>query len=180
MRITLTVFGGLLVLAYAGYGAYLMNVGEVVAASGLPLEQTIIEMEHAGQPYTPIPGFLFAGFGVLLAAAWTTMTIAFRSRLSGWFALSILGAILAAGAVAYFYTSFANMNSVGDTFFEWDSEAAFALASRQYLVSGLGALVSVAACIVGAVQAARRHSASPTPTPGSASVGPIPAGGAAN
>lgn len=159
-RIMMTALGTLAVLVYAAYGAFLMNEGEVVAASERPLQETIAAMEAAGQPYTPVPGIIFAALGAGLAIGWAVLTLAPRVRLSGWFSLSILGAILACGAVAYFFTSFANMNSVGDTFADWNADAAFALAVPLYLASGIAALASIVALTVGVVQAVRRRPSS--------------------
>lgn len=177
MRAPLAVFGAILVIAYAIIGLLLMTNWEVAAASGVPIDSTISEMNRAGQPYSPIPGILFAVFGAVLAIVWAWLNIGPMSRFSGWFSLAILGAIIACGTPAYFFASFGNMNSVGDTFADWNEGAAFALVSPLYVASGIAALVAVASLIIGAVQLARTR---PT-RPGTASTGQLgsaPTGGA--
>lgn len=157
MRVLLTVLGASAIVAYAITGALFANDAEVAAASGLPLDRTIADMAAAGQPYSPAPGIVFAVIGVLLAAAWAFATLLRRTRLAPADAVALWGGILALGAPAYFMTSFGNLMSVGDTYVRWNQEAAFALASRLYLVSGAALVVAVGALVVIAVGAARRR-----------------------
>lgn len=159
MRIAMTLLGAGLILVYAILGALLMNVWAVTAASELPLDVTIAEMNAAEQPYSPLPGIMFASLGGALAVAWGFIALKLRARVSGWAALTMQTWIIACGAPAYFYFSFSNMNSVGDTFFDWNAEAAFALEAPLYLVSGIAALVAVATLVMAVIELALRKPA---------------------
>ncbi|MEZ5160812.1 MAG: hypothetical protein R2709_08810 [Marmoricola sp.] len=122
MRKLAVTLGAGVILAYAALGALLMSRWELEAASGLPIKDTVAAMAADEQSYSVIPGVVFAVIGGLLAIAWLRIP-----RLAG----SLVGsaALWAAintrsGAPAYFFASFGNMNSVGDTFYDWDSQAA--------------------------------------------------------
>lgn len=149
----LTVGGALLIVSYAVVGALVMNIWAVVAASGLPLPDTISAMSAANQPYTTIAGILFATLGIVLAVAWATVRFS-RAQVPGWASLASWSVILAAGAVAYFFASFANLNSVGDTFMEWNAAAAWQWERPLYVISGLALIVAVTAFVVGIVRSA--------------------------
>ncbi|MFN8106880.1 MAG: hypothetical protein U0R21_03730 [Nocardioidaceae bacterium] len=138
-----------MILAYAVLGAILMTKWELEAASGLPIKDTVAALAAADQEYSVIPGVVFASFGALFALAWAVATLISTSLISGWFSAALWAAIVALGAPAYFFASFANMNSVGDTFYDWDSQAAFALVSPLYLLSGVAALLAVVALVMG-------------------------------
>lgn len=153
MRTLLSVLGVSAIVSYAVLGAMLMNDWAVVAASGAPLGTTIADMDAAGQPYSIVPGIGFAAAGVLLALAWGAMTVRPNStrpggRMSSRASTALWGGILALGAPAYFFASFGNLNSVGDTYVDWNSEAAFALEAPLYVVSGIAFLVAVVASIM--------------------------------
>ncbi|MFV0429737.1 MAG: hypothetical protein ACK5KO_09975 [Arachnia sp.] len=72
--------------------------------------------------------------------------------------------ILMLGAPACFFASFGNLNSVGDTFADWSSEATLALEMPLYLVSCLAALVGLAALGTGFLTSRTRRPA-PGTTP---------------
>lgn len=153
MRILITALGSIVILAYAVLGALLMTRWELTAASGLSIEETVAEMQAAGQPYSLVAAVFFAICGMLLSLAWAVITLAPAIPFTGWFSAAVWGAILALGAPAYFFASFGNMMSVGDTLFsDWNPDAAFALVAPLYLLSGLGALIAVAAFIIGLVR----------------------------
>lgn len=154
MRLLLTVLGVAAILAYAICGALLMNDWAVAAASGEPLRETIAAMDAAGQTYSVVPGIAFAVVGGVLAVAWAVVTL--RASLPGWASFAIWAGILAVGAIAYFFASFGNMNSVGDTYFEWHADAAFALQAPLYLVSAAAAITAPTAVLVRAIAAAGR------------------------
>lgn len=160
MRPAFTILGAFGIAAYAAFGATLMNAWAVVAASGLPLDATIAEMARADENYSAIPGFVYGASGILLALGWAALTLISRVRLPWWASLAIWAAIVTFGAFAYYFFSLGNMMSVGDTFYDWNSEAAWALEMPLYLVSGIAFLVSVGALITGIIQgvtAKRRH-----------------------
>ena len=140
-----------------------MTNGEITAASGVSLAESIAEMQAAGQPYSVVPGVVFAVAGGLLAIAWAAATLAPALSPSGWSALAVWAAILAFGAPAYFFASFGNMNAVGDTFYEWNAEAAFRLVVPLYLTSAVAALVAVIALATGAARSRSREPASGSP-----------------
>lgn len=160
MRIAFTALGSVLIVVYAILGAMLMNAWSVAASSGLPLDTTIAEMRAAGQPYSPVPGFVFAGLGVLLAFAWAALTLHPRVRLTAWGSLVVWGGVVALGAPAYFLASFGNMNSVGDAFLEGNADAAFALERPLYLASW-GAFVLAVGALVALIASAARRSTRP-------------------
>lgn len=153
MRLIITILGALAIVTYAVLGALLMNDWAVAAASEMPLDAAIDEMNAANQPYSVAPGIVFATVGTLLAVAWGVLVMIRKLRISAWAALSIWAAIITLGAPAYFAASFGNLNSVGDTFYEWNSGAAFALEVPLYLTSGVAALLTVVAVIMAVVQA---------------------------
>ncbi|MFI8411432.1 hypothetical protein ACIGB6_02915 [Paeniglutamicibacter gangotriensis] len=143
MRKLLTLLGSGAILIYSLLGATLMNDWAVVAASGMPLETTIADMDAAGQTYTTIPGLVFAAMGILLALVWGVTTLFCRNVLPNRVAVSLWAGIVTLGAPAFFFTAFANLNSVGDTYSDWNAEAAFALESPLYMASGVAFLVVV-------------------------------------
>lgn len=161
MRILFTLLGMVAIIVYSLLGATLMNDWAVIAASEMPLETTIADMDAAGQTYTTIPGFVFAVMGILLALAWGVTTLFCRSALPNWAAVSLWAVIVTLGAPAYFFTSFANLNSVGDTYFDWNAEAAFALEIPLYMLSGLAFLVVVAMMVTAVNKATARKKTSP-------------------
>lgn len=148
MRILLTLLGIVAIVAYSVLGAFLMNDWAVVAASGMPLDTTIADMKAADQQYSTIPGLVFAALGILIALVWGAITMWCRAILPGWASLALWAGILAFGAPAYFFTSFANLNSVGDTYADWNSGAAFTLEVPLYAISGFAFLIAVGALTV--------------------------------
>lgn len=157
MRIATSLLGASLIIFYSVMGALLMNDWAVAAASGLSIEATVAEMTAANQTYSVIPGIVFASIGGVLAATWMAMALSPRLNLSGWGKLSLWAAIITLGAPAFFFASFGNMNSVGDTFYDWNAEAAFALEMPLYLASGIALIVSISACILAAFRASSRR-----------------------
>lgn len=153
MRILLTLLGIVAVIVYALLGATLMNDWAVVAASERPLETTIADMHAGGQNYSTIPGFVFAALGLSFGLLWGVTTLFRPSALPNWAAVSLLAGIITLGAPAYFFMSFGNLNSVGDTYFDWNSEAAFALVAPLYIASGLAFLVVVALMVTAVIKA---------------------------
>ena len=111
MRVLLTLLGIVAIIVYSFLGATLMNDWAVVAASNMPLETTFADMNAAGQTYTTIPGFVFAAMGTLLALAWGVTTFFRRTALPNRATVSLWAGIVTLGAPAYFFTSFANLNS---------------------------------------------------------------------
>jgi hypothetical protein len=150
LRYLFVSVGVIIVVGYGVVGALLMNEWAVVAASGVPLEETIAAMDAAGQPYSTVPGLVFVLVGALLAVVWAILTSALSVDVTS-VAISVAAwaAIIAFGAPAFFFASFSNMNSVGDTFFDWDAEAAFALEVPLYLVSATSVLVGIVALLIG-------------------------------
>jgi hypothetical protein len=161
MRVLLTLLGIVAIIVYSLLGATLMNDWALVAASKMPLETTIADMDAAGQTYTTIPGFVFASMGTLLALAWGLTTLFRRTALPHWATVSLWAGIVTLGAPAYFFTSFANLNSVGDTYFDWNAEAAFALEAPLYMTSGIAFLVIVTMMVTAATKATARKKTSP-------------------
>ncbi|WP_038470234.1 hypothetical protein [Arthrobacter sp. PAMC 25486] len=161
MRKLLTLLGIVAIIVYSILGATLMNDWAVVAASGMPLETTIADMDAAGQAYTTTPGFVFAGLGILLALAWAAMTLVRHTSLPNWAATSLWAGIIVLGAPAYFFTSFANLNSVGDTYYEWNAEAASALEAPLYMASGIALLIVIALSVTAVFKATARKKPSP-------------------
>lgn len=156
MRVLLTLLGIVAIIVYSLLGATLMNDWAVVAASEMPLETTIADMDAAGQGYSTIPGFTFAAMGILLALTWGGTTLLRRTSLPIWATVSLWAGIIALGAPAYFFTSFANLNSVGDTYVDWNAEEAFALEAPLYLASVIAFLIAVAMLTVPMIRAAAR------------------------
>ncbi|WP_343317381.1 hypothetical protein AAFM46_08350 [Arthrobacter sp. TMP15] len=138
-----------------------MNDWAVVAASEMPLETTIADLHAAGQNYSTIPGFVFAALGSLLGLLWGVTTLSRRTVLPNWAAVSLWAGIITLGAPAYFFLSFANLNSVGDTYFDWNSEAAFALETGLYMASGLAFLAVFATMMTVVIKATARTKPSP-------------------
>jgi len=149
MRVLLVCLGATAIFAYSVLGALLMTRWELEAASGVSFDETVARMEAADEAKSDVPGICFAIFGVILSIAWVAASVNPRLRLPGWFSLSAWGAIVAFGAPAYFFLSFGNMNSVGDTFYDWNASAAFALVSPLYVLSGVGVIIAVTALIIG-------------------------------
>lgn len=149
MQGVLIALGTAFMVAYAVIGGLMMTRWELEAASGVSFEETMARMRSADEAASAVPGFVFAALGVLLALAWALMASVRRAQFSGWFLLVAWGGLVALGAPAYFVASFGNMMSVGDTFYDWNSEAAFALVSPLYVASGLGAIVAVVAFMMG-------------------------------
>ena len=139
----IVALGLIIIVAYSLTGAMLMNVWAVEAASGEPLDQTISAMEAAGQPYTPIFGFVYAGFGASLGIAWAYLSLRFGRQAPGWALGALWAGIVMMGAPAYFAGSFGNLMSVGDTYFDWNSDAAWARESLLYLVSGIAVVFGI-------------------------------------
>lgn len=140
MKKALVTLGLITICGYAVTGLMLMNNWAVVAGSQLELDETIKAMNAADQDYNILNGMVFAALGLLLAGIWAWITLSNRVTTSPWLAGALWSLILMFGAPAYFFASFANMNSVGDTFADWDIEAAAAFELPLYLVSG-GALI---------------------------------------
>ena len=151
----LTVVGAAVIVAYGVLGALLMTRWELAAGSGLPPEETIARIEAAGESFSEAPGVFFAVVGVLAALAWAAATLARATRGSGLGSLAAWGVIVALGAPSYFFWSFPNMMSVGDTFDPWHPDAAFALVSPLYVVSSIGALIGMAAVVAGVIRSPR-------------------------
>ncbi|MFF5790667.1 hypothetical protein ACFY5D_01325 [Paeniglutamicibacter sp. NPDC012692] len=161
MRIVLTLLGIVAIVIYSVFGMMLMNDWAVVAASGVPLDTTIADMDAASQQYSAIPGFVFAAPGILLALAWGVTTLYRRTALPNWATVSIWAGIIALGAPAYVFTAFGNLNSVGDTYYDWNAEAAFALEAPLYMVSGIAFLVAVSALMAALIRMTMRKKSSP-------------------
>ncbi|OCG75302.1 hypothetical protein [Microbacterium sediminis] len=154
MRLLSAVVGACAILGYAIFGAFLMTNGEVTAGSGRPLADTISAMNAADQPYSAVPGVVFAVVGAVLALAWAATAVA--RAVPGWLAVVTWAAIVACGAPAYFFASFGNLNSVGDTFGDWDAAAAFAVVRPLYLASAIAAVVAVIALVAGTIAGRQR------------------------
>ena len=167
MRATAVLVGAAAIVLFGVWGALLINDWAVAAASGLPLDETVAAMERADQPYSAIAGVLFAVFGALLAIAWAYLMRSRHFALSTWAGLAFWAAIIAFGAPAYFFASFGNLNSVGDTFFDWNAGAAFALALPLYLVSGAAAVLTLVAFVLALLRfsASSRQRPEPGATP---------------
>jgi hypothetical protein len=156
-RLVLTVLGTAAIVAYAAWGCVLMNDWAVVAASELPLDRTIRDMTAAGQRYTTLPGTIFAAVGGLLALTWGALVLHPRFATPAWAALSLWTAILAFGAPAYFFASFGNLNSVGDTYVDWNGVAASGREHPLYLVSGFAGLAACATLLAKARRSLAGH-----------------------
>ena len=160
MRILLTLLGIASIVFYSVVGLMLMNDWAVVAASGVPLERTIADMDAEDQPYSTVPGTVFAAMGLGLACAWG-LWVWRRSAVPIWAAVFSWAGILALGAPAYFFASFGNLNSVGDTYPDWNAEAAGALVAPLYAASGVAFLIATIAAAVALTKAAMRPRQSP-------------------
>lgn len=136
-------FGFSSLAAYAVVGCLVMNRWAVAAASEVPLSTAVADIAAAGQTYSTLPGFIFASAGLLFALAWVTFVLRQPVRLPA--AVAIWAGLIAAAAPAYFFLSFGNLNSVGDTYPDWNSEAAFAVEAPLYLVSALALLIAASA-----------------------------------
>ncbi|WP_313813268.1 hypothetical protein [Glutamicibacter sp.] len=149
MRYILIVSGAAIVIAYSLYGMFVVNDLAVAAASGVPLETAVAEMKAADQTYSKLDGIGFAAFGILLALSWSLLAAFGSKNFRGPMALLFWSGILFLGAPAYFFAAFGNLNSVGDTFYDWYPDAAFQyewpmyLASALALLSGAGAAVAL-------------------------------------
>lgn len=154
------VIGAAIIVAYAAYGALLMNNWAVVAASGFPLGETIVQMAAMDQDYDSLGGWVFATIGTALAISWLVFVFAARRKLAAWAAIGSWSLIIALGAPAYFFASFANMNSMGDTFADWNVGAAAALEAPLYIAS-IVALALVAATGMLALHTALKHPPGP-------------------
>lgn len=144
------------VMLFGAWGALLMSNWAIVGASRIPIAVSIDAMEAANQPYSVLPGVLFGAFGAALALAWGRFMLAPSTEIPDWVGLTLWSAIIALGGPAYFFASFGNLNSVGDTFYDWDAEAAFAREAPLYLVSALAAVIAVASPFLGLLQRASR------------------------
>lgn len=138
--------GAAAVVAYGFWGMIIANNLGLVTGSGLPLDETIAAMAAAEQPASMIPGYLFLVESLAVAAAWCILShrrhdIEPLTVAMGWCALLTLG------APAFFYAGFWNLNSLGDTFADWHSDALLALERPLYLVSA-AALIGLIALSV--------------------------------
>jgi hypothetical protein len=149
MRKLLAISGFAIIAAYAVYGALLANNWAVEAASGIPLDETIVAMSAAGQGYSSRGGWVFACAGIILAISWLLVTLTPKFQLPGWVAAGLWGLIVALGAPTYFFTAFGNINSVGDTFEDWNAGAAFALEAPLYTASILAGVLLAAMAAIG-------------------------------
>lgn len=166
MRQLLTTLGTAIIVGYALCGAATMNDWALDAASGLPLQATIDAMTAAGQPYSAVPGDLFAAVGIALAAGWFAVNVYPRLGVPLSVSLPIWAGILALGGPAYFLASFGNLMSVGDTFYEWNADAVAALENPLYLISAVAAALTVAALIRSLARCARPRLGAAVPTSG--------------
>ncbi|NLC99065.1 MAG: hypothetical protein GX678_08310 [Actinomycetales bacterium] len=148
MRNLFIAAGVLSIVAYAVVGAFMMNLWAVEAASEVPLATAIADMKAAGQFYTPVGGYVFATVGITLALMWAFMVIKAGAILPAWAAVMLWAGILTLGAVSYFFNSFGNLNSVGDTYADWNADAAWALERPLYLISLAALGVTIAAPLV--------------------------------
>lgn len=139
MRIAIAVAGSLLILAFGVFGLTVMNDWGLVAASHEPLDRTLDAMRRAGQDRALVPGGVFIVLGVA-AASGPAFAALQSSALPSWALAAIYLAMLVLGSPAYFMLSFANLNSIGDTYADWDAEAVHRLEAPLYLTS-LGAMI---------------------------------------
>lgn len=142
MRIAIAVAGSLLVLAFGSFGLMVMNDWGLVAASHEPLDRTLDAMQRAGQDRALVPGGIFIALTVA-AAAGPAFAALKSSELPSWALAAISLALLVLGSPAYFMLSFANLNSIGDTYADWDSEAVHRLEAPLYLTSLIAMIVLV-------------------------------------
>lgn len=162
MRNPVAGLGALVIAGYAVMGALLMTRWEIAAASGVSFEEAAATMKAAGQPVGYVTAMIFAALGIALALGWLWLTTSPNTRPTGWIAWALWGITVAAGAPAYFMASFGNLNSVGDVFYDWDAKAAFALVLPLYTLSGLGAVIAIAALMSGLLRQ-RFHRRKPGP-----------------
>lgn len=155
MRLLLTLGGTAVIVAYAMFGAVLVNDWGVVASSGFPLETTISDMHEANQPYSTVPGIIFAVVGVLLALAWFVATLHPRIPLPIWASILAWAGIIMFGAPAFFFASFGNLNSVGDTYVNWNVGAANIIAIPLYILSAASFVGAIATVCVLAISTQR-------------------------
>lgn len=148
MRVVGILFGVSSILVYSVLGALLMNNWAVTAASEVPLDEAITAMNAANQPYSATQGIAFAVVGCMLAFIWAFVAYAPKIRVSNWTLLAAWAGILTFGAPAFFFASFSNMNSVGDTFPHWNAAAAFALEAPLYITSVVAAMTAVVATVL--------------------------------
>ena len=139
MRIAIAAAGSLLVLAFGIFGLLVMNDWGLVAASHEPLDRTLDAMQRAEQDRALVPGGIFIVLAVA-AAAGPAFAALISSELPAWALAAIYLALLVLGSPAYFMFSFANLNSIGDTYADWDSEAVQRLEAPLYSTS-LGAMI---------------------------------------
>jgi len=135
MKKLLVTLGFLIIAGYSVTGLMLMNHWALVAASHQPLDATIAAMNAADQHYKLAGGVVFLVLGLLLAGAWAWIALSKKLSMKPWLQAVIWSLILTLGAPAYFFASFANMNSIGDTYADWDMDAAAALERPLYLAS---------------------------------------------
>lgn len=157
MRILLTGLGAIAIIVYGVLGAMLMSNWAVAAASQVPIATAIADIQAAHQPYSITPGIIFATLGILLALGWGALMLFRKSPIPARAGVSLWAAIIMLGTPAYFFASFSNMMSVGDTYYDWNSEAAFALEAPLYIASGIGVLLLIGTFIMAmSKQAAQR------------------------
>lgn len=140
------------IMLFGLWGAVLMSNWAIVAASGIPLGATIDAMGRENQPYSVLPGVLFGAFGAALALAWGRLMWDRSLKIPAWAGLTLWFAIVALGGPAYFFASFSNLNAVGDTFYDWNAEAAFAREAPLYLVSATAAVLMVSTPVVALIR----------------------------
>ncbi|MFT3888322.1 MAG: hypothetical protein QM713_09200 [Arachnia sp.] len=151
MKRAITVAGLVAVVSYALWGALVVNDLGLVAGSGVPLDVTLSTMAAAGQSASMFFGYAFAVVGIGLAVGWAVVSsrradLDATKSLAGWCVLLVLG------APAFFQAGFWNLNSLGDTFYDWHQEAVFQLERPLYITSGLAVL---ALFVMGALATAR-------------------------
>lgn len=156
MRLILISCGAALVIAYAVIGALLMNNWAIVAASGVSLDNAIATMHAANEQYSLLPGLIFSTIGIVFALAWAAVALLPRAAMPTWAVVLLWASIIACGAPAYFFTSFGNMNSVGDAFYDWDAGAAFSLEAPLYVASLIATVVAVASIVIGVIKSSSR------------------------
>ena len=150
-----------MIIIYAGVGAALMNSWAVTTASGFPLDHTMADMAAAGEPYSAIPGYFYFGFGVLLAVVWGAATLIRRFSVTTPAAISLWAWTLTLGAPAYVLFSTWNLMSIGDTYYDWNSEASGSLSVPLYVISGVAFVIAVVFSIVAVAQASKSARAIP-------------------
>lgn len=161
MRILLSCFGVIAIIAYGVFGAMLMSNWAIAAATEVPLATAIADMEAAHQPYSTTPGIIFAVLGTLLALGWGILMLIRNSPFSDWAGASLWAVVIMLGAPAYFFASFSNLMSVGDTYYEWNSGAAFALEAPLYMASGISFVFLVGSFIVVMIKSTVRRQRPP-------------------